>query len=121
MEVLHSNLTNKKDIWWSKFYNYNTQVPADNILDAKLRAKYWGAINIICRPIIKFVLMLNCPGMQEGFDPTNPLNGPLDPKDKIVLEIAKRGINAFIYNTKTFHSFSKRRYIVTNIFGTAQA
>ncbi|KAI6565963.1 hypothetical protein MCOR04_008880 [Pyricularia oryzae] len=57
----------------------------------------------------------------EGLDPTDPLNGPLDPKDKTVLEIAKRGINALIYSTKAFHSLSERRYIVTNIFGTAQA
>ncbi|KAI6277679.1 hypothetical protein MCOR34_011323 [Pyricularia oryzae] len=121
VEVLHSNLTDREDVWWPKFYNYDTQAPADNILDARLRAKYWGAINIICRPIIKSVLMLDCPGMQEGLDPTDPLNGPLDPKDKTVLEIAKRGINALIYSTKAFHSLSERRYIVTNIFGTAQA
>ncbi|KAI6474614.1 hypothetical protein MCOR13_011898, partial [Pyricularia oryzae] len=121
VEVLHSNLTNREDVWWPKFYNHNTQAPADNILDARLRAKYWGAINIICRPIIKSVLMLDCPGMQEGLDPTDPLNGPLDPKDKTVLKIAKRGINALIHSTKAFHSLSERRYIVTNIFGTAQA
>lgn len=59
--------------------------------------------------------------MQEGFNPTNPLNKLLDPKDKTVLKIAEKGINAFVHNTKTFHNFAKKRYIVTNIFGTVQA
>ncbi|KAH9427459.1 hypothetical protein MCOR02_012091 [Pyricularia oryzae] len=121
VEVLHSNLTNKEDVWWPKFYDYNTQAPADNILDARLRAKYWGAINIICRPIIKSILMRNCPGMQEGLDMTDPLNKLLDPKNETVLEIAGRGINAFVHSTKAFHNLAERRYIVTNIFGTAQA
>ncbi|KAI6330757.1 hypothetical protein MCOR28_011565 [Pyricularia oryzae] len=121
VEVLHSNLTDSEAVWWPKFHDHDPQTPADNILDARLRAKYWGAMNIICRPIIKSILMLDCQGMQEGLDTTDPLNELLDPNDKTVLKIAERGINALIHSTKAFHNLAKRRYIVTNIFGTAQA
>ncbi|KAI6283594.1 hypothetical protein MCOR27_003190 [Pyricularia oryzae] len=120
VEVLHSNLTESENLWWPKFHGHEPQTPADNILDARLRAKYWGARNIICRPIIKSILMRDYQ-MQEGLDMTDPLNKLLDPKNETVLEIAERGINALVHSTKAFHNLAERRYIVTNIFGTAQA
>ncbi|KAI7908360.1 hypothetical protein M9X92_012231 [Pyricularia oryzae] len=52
---------------------------------------------------------------------TDPLNELLDPNDKTVLALAKTGINALVHSTKAFHNLAERRYIVTNIFGTAQA
>ncbi|TLS20511.1 uncharacterized protein PpBr36_11144 [Pyricularia pennisetigena] len=78
-------------------------------------------MNITCRPVIKSILMRDYQGMQEGLDMTDPLNELLDPNDKTVLEIAEKGINALLHSTKAFHNLAERRYIVTNIFGTAQA
>ncbi|TLD10428.1 hypothetical protein PgNI_06223 [Pyricularia grisea] len=121
VKIMHSNLTDSEDLWWPKFHDHDPPTPADNILDARLRAKYWGAMNIICRPVIKSILMLDYQGMQESLDPTDPLNQLLDPNDKTVLEIAEKGINALLHSTKAFHNLAERRYIVTNIFGTAQA
>lgn len=121
VEILHSNLTEQELLWWPKFHDHDPPTPADNILDARLRAKYWGAMNIICRPVIKSILMKDYPGTQEGLDKSDPLNELLDPSDNTVLEIAKTGINALIHSTKAFHNLAERRYIVTNIFGTAQA
>ncbi|KAI7910407.1 hypothetical protein M0657_011385 [Pyricularia oryzae] len=121
VKILYSNLTDSEDLWWPNFHDHDPQTPADNILDARLRAKYWGAMNITCRPVIKSILMRDCQGMQEGLDMTDPLNELLDPNDKTVLALAKRGINALVHSTKAFHNLAERRYIVTNIFGTAQA
>ncbi|KAI6535057.1 hypothetical protein MCOR05_006108 [Pyricularia oryzae] len=121
VKILHSNLTDKEDVWWPKLHAHDPPTPADSILDARLRAKYWGAMNIICRPVIRSILMLNYQGTQEWLDLTDPLNELLDPRDKTVLDIAKSGINALLHSTKAFHGLAERRYIVTNIFGTAQA
>ncbi|KAI6463129.1 hypothetical protein MCOR16_009094 [Pyricularia oryzae] len=95
VKILHSNLTESESLWWPKFHDHDPQTPADNILDARLRAKYWGAMNITCRPVIKSILMRDYQ-MQEGLDMTDPLNELLDPKNQTVLEIAERGINALV-------------------------
>lgn len=119
VEVLHGNLTQTEKALWPN--PHEPTIPADNILDARLRAKYWGAMNIICRPIIKSILSTGYMAKQEGVDMTDPLNGFVDPYDESVLEIAQSGINALVHSTQAFHNLAERRYIVTNIFGTAQA
>ncbi|KAI6463125.1 hypothetical protein MCOR16_009098 [Pyricularia oryzae] len=121
VETLHENLTGQEKLWWPKYHPHEPTVPADNILDARLRAKYWGAMNIICRPVIKSILGRDYAGKQEGIDMTDPLNEFVDPYNQEILDIAQRGINALIHSTKAFHNLPERRYIVTNIFGTAQA
>lgn len=124
VETLHQNLTDSEELWWPKYHPREPNVPADNILDARLRAKYWGAMNIICRPVIKSILerdYLQVRQTDSDIDKTDPLNELLDPHDEQVLKIAKRGIHALLQSTKAFHGLQEQRYIVTNIFGTAQA
>lgn len=120
VEILHENLTHKEELWWPKHHAHEPTVPADNILDARLRAKYWDAMTIICRPIIKPILSIGYMANQDSIDITDPLNEFVDPYNEGVLEIAQKGINALIHSTKAFHSLVDRRYIVTNVFGTAQ-
>ncbi|KAG7408857.1 hypothetical protein Forpe1208_v012339 [Fusarium oxysporum f. sp. rapae] len=93
--------------------------PADDILAARLRAKYWGAQNHASSP--------NFPSVSSEFrqDITAPVihpkartHGDVDPQ---VVELAKKGIKALIESTRAFHGLGDRRPIITNIFGTAHA
>ncbi|KAI8396497.1 hypothetical protein FOFC_21045 [Fusarium oxysporum] len=112
--------------------------PADDILAARLRAKYWGAQVITYRPFIRQILHFshsiknhasspNFPSVSSEFrqDITAPVihpkartHGDVDPQ---VVELAKKGIKALIESTRAFHGLGDRRPIITNIFGTAHA
>ncbi|EXK26288.1 hypothetical protein FOMG_17095 [Fusarium oxysporum f. sp. melonis 26406] len=112
--------------------------PADDILAARLRAKYWGAQVITYRPFIRQILQFshsiknhasspNFPSVSSEFrqDITAPVihpkartHGDIDPQ---VIELAKKGIKAHIESTRAFHGLGDRRPIITNIFGTAHA
>ncbi|KAG7424498.1 hypothetical protein Forpi1262_v014562 [Fusarium oxysporum f. sp. raphani] len=112
--------------------------PADDILAARLRAKYWGAQVITYRPFIRQILQFshsiknhvsspNFPSISSEFrqDVTAPVihpkartHGDIDPK---VVELAKKGIKALIESTRAFHGLGDKRPIITNVFGTAHA
>ncbi|KAG8665153.1 uncharacterized protein FPOAC1_013131 [Fusarium poae] len=112
--------------------------PADNILAARLRAKYWGAQVITYRPFIQQILQFshsiknhasspNFPSVGSEFrqDITAPAmhpkartHGDIDPQ---VAELAKKGIKALIESTRAFHGLGDKRPIITNVFGTAHA
>jgi len=112
--------------------------PADDILAARLRAKYWGAQVITYRPFIRQILQFshsiknhasspNFPSVSSEFrqDVTAPVIHPkartigdIDPQ---VVELAKKGIKALIESTRAFHGLGDKRPIITNIFGTAHA
>ncbi|PNP54017.1 hypothetical protein FNYG_15648 [Fusarium nygamai] len=112
--------------------------PADDILAARLRAKYWGAQVITYRPFIRQILQFshsiknhvsspNFPSVSSEFrqDVTAPVihpkartHGDIDP---IVVELAKKGIKALIESTRAFHGLGDKRPIITNVFGTAHA
>ncbi|EJT68926.1 hypothetical protein GGTG_13516 [Gaeumannomyces tritici R3-111a-1] len=57
----------------------------------------------------------------EEIDWTDPINEVVDPNDPIILNYAKKGIRALIESTKAFHGLKERRFIITNVFGTAHA
>src|SRR6478735_10921374 len=112
--------------------------PADDILAARLRAKYWGAQVITYRPFIRQILQFshsiknhasspNFPSVSSEFrqDITAPVihpkartHGDIDPQ---VVELAKKGIKALIESTRAFHGLGDKRPIITNVFGTAHA
>ncbi|KAL3587520.1 hypothetical protein FPOAC2_13417 [Fusarium poae] len=112
--------------------------PADDILAARLRAKYWGAQVITYRPFIQQILQFshsiknhasspNFPSVISEFrqDITAPAmhpkartHGDIDPQ---VVELAKKGIKALIESTRAFHGLGDKRPIITNVFGTAHA
>lgn len=91
--------------------------PASGVLDARLRAKFWGATNIICRPVIKPILNAKYPC--ENANWTDPINERVNPKDPRILEVVKRGIRALFESTRAFHGLEDRGFIVTNVSGTA--
>ncbi|CAK7211799.1 hypothetical protein SBRCBS47491_001242 [Sporothrix bragantina] len=53
-----------------------------------------------------------------GKIPVTKSNDPFSPKS---IMLARRGIQALIESTRAFHGLPDRRYIITNVFGTAHA
>ncbi|KAF4332503.1 hypothetical protein FBEOM_13698 [Fusarium beomiforme] len=112
--------------------------PADDILAARLRAKYWGAQVITYRPFVRQILEFshsinnhasspNFPSVSSEFrqDVAAPVihsktrtHGDIDRQD---VELAKKGIKALIESTRAFHGLGDKRPIITNVFGTAHA
>lgn len=115
------------NLWVAPVFKFDPEndPPATEILDARLRAKFWGATNIICRPIIKSILNSKFKEQRsdgpEEIDYTDPINEVVDPNDPVILSFAKKGIRALIESTKAFHGLKERRFIITNVFGTAHA
>jgi hypothetical protein len=109
--------------------------PARDILAARLRAKYWGAQVITYRPFIRQILEFNHKAMlMESPVPTSgdfrsdvsvPViaAGARTPGDipQEVIEYAVKGIRALIESTRAFHGVEDKRFIITNVFGTAHA
>lgn len=109
--------------------------PAKDILSARLRAKYWGAHVITFRPFVKQILDFNSDrsavraaarmsaGLRGEF--SGPVIGPdvehesdIDPQ---ILGYAEKGIRALIESTRAFHGLEDKRFVITNVFGTAHA
>ncbi|KAK3938266.1 hypothetical protein QBC46DRAFT_365607 [Diplogelasinospora grovesii] len=111
--------------------------PAQDILSARLRAKYWGAQVITHRPFIRQILEFNHKATLESFesplptysefrsDVTVPAIGadPRTPGDmpQQVIEYAVMGIRALIESIRAFHDVEDKRFIITNVFRTAYA
>jgi hypothetical protein len=104
--------------------------PADDILAARLRAKYWGAQTITYRPFIRQILQSSYLLEQHpGTEFRDSVNAPVilsiaishDGIEPGLLEFAKKGIKALIESTRSFHNLGEKRPIVTNVFGTAHA
>lgn len=112
--------------------------PAEDLLSARLRAKYWGAQVITYRPFVRQLLHFshsvknhpsspNFPTVSSEFrqdviaptiHPKTRTHGDIDPR---VVELASKGIKALIESTRAFHRLGHERPIITNIFGTAHA
>lgn len=111
--------------------------PADDILAARLRAKYWGAQVITYRPFIRQILqfsyrMKTHPSSPNLSIPSEFRDGIIAPYihpktrvpselDPLLLEMAKKGIKALIESTRAFHGLGDKRPVITNVFGTAHA
>ena len=111
--------------------------PAEDINDARLRAKFYGAQYIIHRPFLRLTLD-NEVRDRNAMSPPNttftPLNerrtGPMGPPDvdldrdvpADIFRSARLCVEAAVQSTTAFDKIiEKRRLVVTNIFGTAHA
>lgn len=111
--------------------------PADDILAARLRAKYWGAQVITYRPFIRQILQfshairnnLSSPNLPPRSEfragiiapvirPGARTSGDINPQ---VVGLAVKGIKALIESTRAFHGLGDKRLLITNVFGTAHA
>ena len=116
--------------------------PSRDLLEARLRAKYYGAKVITHRSFILRILSNSAeksPKMRSRqakeifneykhgiIDPEiDTTNGsPHEEPDPKYLELAERGIKALIKSTTAFHGLGdpgQVRLIVTNVWGTAHA
>lgn len=111
------------------------EAPATEILSARLRAKYWGAQAITFRPFVKQILDFNSDRSAGnigdlsyrafGGQFSGPIIGP-DVKHEsdinpMILHYARKGIQALIESTRAFHNLEDKRFVITNVFGTAHA
>lgn len=124
--------------WVSKNFAFREDdPPADDILAARLRAKYWGAQVLTYRPFVRQILQFSHsrkhpqspnPALTVSeFRPDidvprmNPLAKTGSDIDARLLELAKKGIKALIESTRPLHGLEDKRPIITNVFGTAHA
>ncbi|KAL2016046.1 hypothetical protein VTK56DRAFT_4312 [Thermocarpiscus australiensis] len=131
------SIQNSLDMRWvpPEFKFNHDDPPAADILSARLRAKYWGAQVITYRPFVGQILQFNfakahpdrsqMPPSSLGADIPVTSIGPkarsIKDISKHVIEYAARGVRALIESTRAFHGLKEKRFIVTNIFGTAHA
>jgi len=109
---------------------------AEEILEARLRAKYYGAQVITYRPFVLNILeMSSAPSHSTEQTSTQYLDNVQVPKvgrntktledvPEKVREYARYGLQATIHSTRAFYGLGnpgKDRLIVTNIWGTAHA
>ncbi|KAI0406478.1 hypothetical protein F4802DRAFT_606190 [Xylaria palmicola] len=122
-------LKSARDTWAPPNYRWNDNDPLpDDILAARLRAKYWGSQVILYRPFLRSILDKDaqCPPMYQHEN--GPHGGIASTKNKKdhdarTLQNARLAINALIESTRAFHGIDthKHRIIITNVFGTAHA
>jgi len=144
MSYVQTALT--KTTWAPEMFKFeNNDPPAQDLIHARLRAKYWGAKVISTRPFIKHIVETNhdraaratmatateSPAtVTAGGEATSLTPGSVDtpgaaPGDsgfpREYVDWAREGIQALIESTRAFHNVPDRRFIITNPFGTAHA
>ncbi|KAI1140241.1 hypothetical protein F5Y05DRAFT_403255 [Hypoxylon sp. FL0543] len=117
-------LRNSKHRWVPNSYQWREKdPPANDILGARLRAKYWGSQVILYRPFLRAILERESWPYPNQAGTPNDQNEELPPNlDPRVLNYAALAIDALIESTRAFHGIpSNQRIIITNVFGTAHA
>lgn len=137
IQAMQTSLAHSREKWVPPEYQWDDEdPPADNILAARLRAKYWGSQVILYRPYLDVVLHpeKSTHGMFAS-QPIEPLEDPHFNLSKYpvppnmdqctwprALMYASRGIRALMESTGAFHGLDPtKRFIVTNHFTTAHA
>ncbi|KAI0156953.1 hypothetical protein GGR57DRAFT_75332 [Xylariaceae sp. FL1272] len=111
VEEVQQNLRDARDKWVPIAYRWNEgDPPANQLLTARLRAKYWGSQVILYRPFLKTLL---------DREPQTP---SIYQNENTPIRYAALAIDALIESTRAFHGVeNQKRIIITNVFGTAHA
>lgn len=133
---IEKDLGENSTLWLGEYKFDRNDPPARDILSARIRAKFWGANVITYRPSIKTVLDFGhkrqndfseeseraIPHEDAGGWATvrSDARSPSD-IDLVVFENARKGLDAVIKSTMAFHGLEDKRFIITNVFGTAHA
>ncbi|KAI1366164.1 hypothetical protein F5Y08DRAFT_144681 [Xylaria arbuscula] len=123
-------LKSARNMWVPPEYRWNDNDPLpDDILAARLRAKYWGSQVILYRPFLRMILdgeaetppaYQNDHGSPDAMTPSGVKNAARH--DARTTEYAGLAIHALIESTRAFHGIHReKRIIITNVFGTAHA
>jgi hypothetical protein len=106
---------------------HEKDLPARDMLGARLRAKFYGARVITYRDFVLKILQRSSE-MSMAHDQQSPSNVASSPDaeiEPIVVQYAEQCIKALIKSTMAFHGVvgdtASDRLIVTNIWGTAHA
>ncbi|KAJ0100742.1 hypothetical protein J7T55_014281 [Diaporthe amygdali] len=132
---IEKDLGEKSTVWLGPFKFDRDAPPARDILSARIRATFWGANVITYRPSIKTVLEFGHKRQNDvsaeseavphenagewGTVRSDP--GSRSDIDQVVFKNARKGIDAVIKSTMAFHGLKDKRFIITNVFGTAHA
>lgn len=132
VEALEESLSSFQSICGALF-GHEGSPPANDILTARLRAKFYGAQVITYRPYVEQILELSSlssvpsdrsAGAPYAIEMSSYVDGQVFIQTSRFhkhLQYAKRGIRALINSTRAFHGLGGGRLIVTNVWGTAHA
>ncbi|PVH69730.1 hypothetical protein DL98DRAFT_661528 [Cadophora sp. DSE1049] len=132
VEALEESLSSFQSICGALFGHEGSH-PANDILTARLRAKFYGAQVITYRPYVEEILELSSlssvpsdrsAGAPYAIEMSSFVDGQVFIQTSRFhkhLQYAKRGIRALINSTRAFHGLGGGRLIVTNVWGTAHA
>ena len=118
IEAMVDSIPNMKTVAPSMVWQENDP-PANEILSARLRAKYYGTEVITYRPFLKMVM--NRPSRIAQVSGDNTATTPEEVISSKILDYAKLCIRAMENSTRAFHGMGGGRLIVTNVWGTAHA
>ncbi|KAF2968363.1 hypothetical protein GQX73_g5190 [Xylaria multiplex] len=129
---IQSVLKSARNTWVPSDYSWQDDDPLpDDILAARLRAKYWGSQVILYRPFLRMILdgEAQPPStyQNEHASPDTITSIGIDERsrkghDPRTIGNARLAIDALIESTRAFHGIHKdKRIIITNVFGTAHA
>ncbi|KAI5461901.1 hypothetical protein BGZ63DRAFT_454557 [Mariannaea sp. PMI_226] len=109
--------------------------PAEDLLSAIFRAKYWGAQVVAYRPVIRQVLQFSHSSQdhptspsfstassfrQDVIAPAVDANARSQNEIEVeMVELAKRGVKALIESTRALHHIDDKQATITNVFSTA--
>ncbi|TLD22217.1 hypothetical protein PspLS_07783 [Pyricularia sp. CBS 133598] len=119
-----------KSEWASERLQFDdNDAPSPNLLQARLRAKYWKALVATFRPVIRAIV--NMPyempmykveekenvGGEANLD--DRIDASLYPLDPMMLEHARQAVKALVESTRAFHAIQDARLVIPDVFGTA--
>lgn len=110
-------------------FDENDDLPAEEILHARYRAKVWGANVLTYRPFLENIMGWTHAKrhpeeyVEKAFTSAAVPSTATTPSEisPVVIEYAKKGIDVLMKSTKAFHGLRDKRFIITNVFGTAHA
>lgn len=110
---------------------YNRDLPATDILAARLHAVYWRAEVTVHRSFIQRILAFNYEKRVRKKMAGRAFQGDIERLDELAeeaeavtvltVELAQRGIRALVRSTRAFHGLPDQRFVISNVFGTAHA
>ncbi|TAQ83141.1 hypothetical protein B7494_g8535 [Chlorociboria aeruginascens] len=134
IEACELNIADLKAGWIDNKLWIDDGEPAKGILEARLRAKYYGAQVITYRNfLLEIIEHMGTPpeksGKQISQDYKSDVKVPqldkgaktLDEIEPKVIDYAKKSIEALINSTTAFYGLESKRLIITNVWGTAHA
>lgn len=126
---IEQDILDKKDVAGGSYAFDVNDPPAEDILHARFRAKFWGANVLTYRPYIENIMAWSHAQRHpdeyrdKGYASASVPSNATTPSEipTIVVDYACKAINVLFKSTEAFHGLRDKRFIITNVFGTAHA